>query len=152
MEMAVLQEVEAIARPIVDARGAYIIGVDLRGSQGGKILELFIDTDEGVSTDLCAEISRELSHALDEAAIIRSRYYLVVSSPGSDRPLRYLRQYRKHIGRRMRIRYRAGMETIRVTGELAEVKDDGIVLRTEDGRMLEVKIEAVLDSRVQTVW
>jgi ribosome maturation factor RimP len=150
--MAVLQELEAIARPIVESRNAYIIGIELRGNQGGKILELYIDTDEGVSTDLCAEVSREFSHALDIAGIITARYHLVVSSPGSDRPLKFLRQYRKHVGRRLTLKVQTDGAGARKEGDLEAVEEDAIVLRLNKKETVTIPFDTIVEAKVQTVW
>jgi ribosome maturation factor RimP len=150
--MAVVHEVETIARPIVDARGAFIIDIELRGNQGGKIVEVFIDTDAGVSTDLCAEISRELSHALDAANIIKYRYHLVVSSPGIDRPLKFLRQYSQHNGRRLTVKHRVNGAAVTSEGELAGLENDVILLRSDSGEILPVSFDSIIESRVKSVW
>jgi ribosome maturation factor RimP len=150
--MAVIEELETIARPIVESRNAYIIGIELRGNQGGRILELYIDTDEGVSTDLCAEVSRDFSHALDIAGVIASRYHLVVSSPGSDRPLRFLRQYRKHVGRRLAVKMRQEGASVRKEGELEGVGEGDITLRLKNKELLTIPFDAIVEAKVQTVW
>lgn len=65
---------------------------------------VFIDGDEGVSLDTCTQISRILESILDAEPTLGSIYELEVSSPGVSRPLKFLRQYLKHVGRTLKIK------------------------------------------------
>ena len=65
---------------------------------------VFIDGDEGVSLDTCTQISRILESILDAEPTLGGIYELEVSSPGVSRPLKFLRQYLKHIGRTLKIK------------------------------------------------
>src|SRR6267143_713765 len=67
--MPLPERIEEIARPVVESHDAYIIDVKVRGESGAKIAELFVDTDEGVTTGLCERISKELSGVLDAAEL-----------------------------------------------------------------------------------
>ena len=72
--------------------------VDLELSKGNK-LNVFVDSDSGMSFKKCQRISRYLESHLDEKLWLGEKYILEVSSPGVDRPLKFLRQYHKNIGR-----------------------------------------------------
>ncbi|MCB0650548.1 MAG: ribosome assembly cofactor RimP [Saprospiraceae bacterium] len=98
--------------------------IELKIHPGNKI-EVFIDSDEGVSFSTCQQISRYLEHHIDENGWLGATYVLEVSSPGVSRPLKLKRQYPKHIGRKFEVKQIEG-ET--VTGTLTEVSDSGIVL------------------------
>jgi ribosome maturation factor RimP len=149
--MEILQQVEELTRPIVERRGAFVVEARLRGEKKGKVLEIFIDTDEGVSTDVCAEVSRELSAALDAAELIRGSYQLVVSSPGTDTPLRFLRQYRKNLGRTMAIRRRGTAAP--VEGQLSEIDGETVVLRSgKPGTLQRIPFSEIEEAVVKTPW
>lgn len=95
----------------------------------GKVLVL-LDGDQGITIDTCAEISRQLSKALDERNLMGDNYLLEVSTPGVDQPLKLKRQYHKHVGRSLKIKLQDGSQ---VEGKLAEVKEDEILLHQEIG-------------------
>ena len=95
----------------------------------GKVLVL-LDGDQGINIDSCAEISRQLSKALDERNLIGDNYLLEVSTPGVDQPLKLKRQYHKHAGRNLKIKLQDGTQ---VEGKLAEVREEEIVLNQEIG-------------------
>ena len=150
--MSLIEQVEEIALPVVSEKNAFIVEIALRGNQGQKVLELFLDTDTGVTTEQCAEISRTLSHALDAAGLIRGRYHLVVSSPGTDRPLKFPRQYVKHVGRTLTVRMNEGDRVTRVDGILIVATTAGIVLEPENADPRTVTFEEIVEARVRTPW
>jgi ribosome maturation factor RimP len=82
--------------------GEYYI-VDLVVAPNNHI-GVFIDGDEGVSLDTCTQISRILEAVLDEEPALGGIYELEISSPGVTRPLKFLRQYLKHVGRTLKIK------------------------------------------------
>jgi ribosome maturation factor RimP len=98
--------------------------VDLEISPSKKIA-VFIDGDEGVSLDACTQISRVLESVLDEEPTLGGVYELEVSSPGVSRPLRFPRQYLKHMGRTLRLEMTGGAK---VEGLLENTSRDSISL------------------------
>ena len=59
-----------------------LVGLDLKGNEGMKILRVFINKKEGITLDDCAHFSKTLSVVLDMKEPIKSKYTLEVSSPG----------------------------------------------------------------------
>lgn len=152
---------ETLIEPLVRSSGAFLVDLVFRGEQGSRVLEVFVDTDEGVSTDLCAAISRTISSVLDRENIIAGRYYLVVSSPGVDRPLKSQRQYRRHIGHVLSVRYTDESETRSVEGELQAVSDEWIVLKKSVGdssatgraeEALRIPFGSISEARLKLSW
>jgi ribosome maturation factor RimP len=88
-------------------------------------LEVFIDSDMGVTFDKCRKISRYLEAIIDEQGWMGEKYVLEVSSAGIGRPLRLWRQYKKNIGRTLDITLKDGS---RRQGVLGEVKEDVLLL------------------------
>jgi len=103
--------------------GEYYL-VDLETSSSGHIT-VYIDGDEGVSLDACTQISRVLESVLDQEPTLGGIYTLEVSSPGVSRPLKFPRQYLKHIGRTLRVELINGDK---VEGELKTTSHDTITL------------------------
>lgn len=149
---AVVTLLEGITTPIAEAKGAYIIEIAIRGERGGKVVEVFLDSDEGLSTAICAAISRELSESLDAQNIIPGKYQLVVSSPGIERPLKYPRQYGKHVGRSLRItREKSGAKDI-VEGTLESIGETGIELMLKSKTRVAVAFDEINEAKVIPPW
>lgn len=118
----------AFAEEAVADTDIYVVDVDVRGRTGSRVVEVYVDRDEGIGVGEIAQTSRRLSFLLDAEDPIEGKYTLSVSSPGTNRSLSLLRQYPRHIGRDMRIAYTQDNEELTVTGELASVADDAITL------------------------
>jgi len=99
--------------------------IDVQISSGHKI-EVFVDSDQGLTLRMCTQLSRYLESFLDESADVPDKYKLEVSSPGATRPLVLKRQYHKHVDRTMEVQH--GEQTTQ--GVLKTVDDDQIVLHT----------------------
>lgn len=106
----------------------YLVETLFRNVNGAGYLEVFIDTDRGVTVEECARLSRKLTDDIDAKPelqdLLPSDLRLEVSSPGLSRPLKLARQYRKNVGRLLRVKYRDSENAPRtVTGRLTRVSD-----------------------------
>ena len=104
-----------------DLSDCFLVEVCLNGSK----LEVFLDSDRGVSFSQCQKLSRSIEAYLDESVVLGQKYTLEVSSPGIDRPLKYVRQYNKNIGRQIQVTLIDGSK---LEGELTKVEEDTITL------------------------
>ena len=98
--------------------------VDLKLHAHNK-LDVFIDSDFGISFEQCQKISRYLEQYLDEEQWLGEKYVLEVSSPGVSRPLVMKRQYPRNVGRKVEVKLADGDKR---SGTLKEVEEDHIVL------------------------
>lgn len=113
---------ELVAEKIADRDDLFIVDVKMRSD--GKLL-IFVDGDQGISIKDCVAISRHVGFHLEEENAIDKAYNLEVSSPGTDYPLASERQYRKNIGRTLRVKMQDGSE---VEGPLLDVSPQHIVI------------------------
>jgi ribosome maturation factor RimP len=141
--------IRELAEEVAQAHGAFLVDLFLRGGGQGRVLEVYVDTDPGITADGCAAISRDLSPRLDHENLIQGRYNLVVSSPGLDRPLKLLRQYRKNIGRNLKVRYRSDEEVRSVVARLVEVHAGSIELQEEGKESVVIPLDRVQESKVE---
>ena len=93
-------------------------------------LEVFIDSDSNMNFEKCRKISRYLEKHIDENKWLGEKYTLEVSSPGIGRPLLFLRQYQKNIGRKVEVSLND------------KTTKTGILLKADDGKLcIEEKIQ-----------
>lgn len=150
--MSLISQIEELAQPIANTQGAYLIDVKNRWEGKQQLIDIFVDTDEGVTIDLCAQISRQLIRTIDNSDIMKSPYRLQVSSPGIDRPLKFSRQYQKHIGRQLSIQYNLDGSILRLTGELIETADRHITIRLNDGTIKKINRDEIIEACINPVW
>ncbi len=85
-------------RPSVEQVGKELLGIEFINAGKHSVLRLFIDHENGIDVDDCAEVSRQVSAILDVEDPISSEYSLEVSSPGLDRPLFDLAHFEAVVG------------------------------------------------------
>lgn len=146
-----LQKLEEIVLPVLRTHGVDFIEAQIKGSRNNRIVRIFVDTDGGVSLDQCAAISRDLGASLDAADLLDSRYRLEVSSPGTDRPLRTLRDYERNIGRRVRIQYREGDSQSAIEGTIRAVTATEVEIASDRVSHF-VPLQAIELARIQVAW
>ena len=141
-------KLEQLAKPLVEMNGAFLVEVIFRGDHHQKIAEVFIDSDDGVTADLCEKISHSVSSVLNDSNLFINSYSLVVSSPGLDRPIKLLRQYKKNIGRMLSVKFRNVDLLETVKGTLLEVQDSLIILQIESSKTLEILFGNIVEAKV----
>jgi ribosome maturation factor RimP len=139
----------AVVGPVVEQAGYDL--EDLTVSRAGRrhLLRVVVDAEGGVSLDEVAELSRDISTALDQAeetggAFTAGEYVLEVGSPGVDRPLTQPRHWRRNIGRLVSVTAadrepapgpdRPVTLNRRMTGRIAAADDRGVTLETDGQR------------------
>ena len=124
----IASEIQQLIEQHIHDDSLFVVEVLVKGSaQVSKVIVL-IDGDEGVSIDQCASISRSVGEELESLPFLEGKFTFEVSSPGVDHPLRSIRQYAQHMGRRLAIETKAGAEHI---GTLLQVAEGRITLQTE---------------------
>jgi ribosome maturation factor RimP len=103
-------------------------------------LRVYIDKETGVDIEDCGNVSEKLSEKLDEVDPIPQNYFLEVSSPGAERPLKKEKDFLKAIGKNVYIKT---YEPI-----LDEKEFEGI-LTSFDGK--EVTLEVRIKTRKKTI-
>jgi len=100
----------------------FLVALDITGENK---VEIFIDSDSGINSYKCQRVSRYIEAKLDETGWLGDSYGLEVSSPGLDRPLVLIRQYKKNIGRDIKVTLKDGTVS---EGILVVADDDKIIV------------------------
>ncbi|MBN3564734.1 MULTISPECIES: ribosome maturation factor RimP [Aliamphritea] len=126
---AKMSTLEALIEPSVVALGLELWGIEMLSQGRQSMLRVYIDSENGVGVDDCANVSRQISGVLDVEDPISGEYTLEVSSPGMDRPLFKLSQYQDYIGHVVQLRLRMPFDGRRkFKGVLNGIEDEDIVL------------------------
>lgn len=96
----VTEQVEELALPVVQELGLELVDIEFLKEGRDWFLRVYIDTPEGnIDIDQCAQVSERLSEELDRTDPIPQNYFLEVSSPGAERPLKKEEDFEKAVGR-----------------------------------------------------
>ena len=130
------ENIVRISNEIAEKLNFFVIDINFRGDNRKKIIEVFVDAEKNIDADNLAEISREINSIIEEQDIIQQAYRLDVSTPGVDRPLKFLKQFPKHINRNFEVTYRAGDETRTITGKLLSVDREELTFLSDKKEVL----------------
>lgn len=135
--MVTKETLEALIEPIAEAMGLELWGVEFMVHRKSSVLRIYIDRDNGVGLEDCEQLSRQLGAVLDVEDPIPGEYTLEVSSPGLDRPLYSLGQYRRFIGETIDLKLRFPYEARRkYKGTLKAIEADDVILTVDDHEYL----------------
>lgn len=105
--------------------------VDIQVKPNNRI-EVYIDSDSGITFQTCQRISRYLEAAIEERDLLGPQYVLDVSSPGVGRPIKFYRQYPRNLGRIVELTVDdPELGTLVVSGKLLEVTTEQLTLEEE---------------------
>jgi ribosome maturation factor RimP len=125
------EKILQIVENSISETGFFLIDTNIRGDNRKRIIEVFVDSSESVSADNLAELSSKINDVLSETEGI-GNYRLDVSTPGVDRPLKFLEQYPKNVNRNFELEYQIGDEIKKTKAKLESV--NGSELTFNDGK------------------
>ena len=143
---SIKQNILNAVKEISEENNLFLLEVLFRGTERNWVIEIFIDGEDTLAADDCARISREINQAIEEKELLDSPYRLDVSTPGVDRPLKYFKQYKKHINRKFEVRYKSGENKKNITGKLVKIEDNNLYFYS--GREQVIKFEDIIKAKV----
>lgn len=139
-------DLELLLAPVVTAAGLDLEGLEIAAAGRRRVVRVYVDKDGGVDLDAVAEISREISAALDGSDLLGgSPYVLEVSSPGIDRPLTEPRHWRRAADRLVTAALIGGGQ---LTGRVYSADDAAVQLEVA-GRLRKLDFAEITSGRVQ---
>jgi ribosome maturation factor RimP len=104
MSKKVTEIVAELAQPIVDELNLELVDIEYVKEGKDWFLRVFIDSEDGIDIEDCGNVSEKLSEVLDEKDPIENLYFLDVSSPGAERPLKKDKDFQKAIGKQVAVK------------------------------------------------
>jgi ribosome maturation factor RimP len=164
-----IDRIRAIAERVARSNNLEIFDVQFRRESGGWMLRIYVDVpfgeadaaiedeaerrsraDASPSIQDLEQISRDVSAILDVEETIDHSYTLEVSSPGLDRPLRSVADYRRFAGRMAKIVVSQPVDRqTHFEGRLAGVDGDAIVIETTPGKRQRIPLSLVTRARLE---
>lgn len=125
-ETGIAAQIARIAEPVLQGLGFRLVRVKLSG-QAGLTVQIMAERPDGsMSVDDCETVTMALSPVLDVEDPVKSAYRLEISSPGIDRPLVRVSDFRRACGREARIERRSTVEgRKRYRGQIVSVEGEG---------------------------
>lgn len=123
------QKLTDMLKPAVEEVGKTLLGCEFISAGNHSVLRLFIDHEDGIEVDDCAEVSRQVGAILDVEDPISSEYSLEVSSPGLDRPLFEMSHFQAVVGETINVKLSMPLNGRRkFKGKLSAIEGDTLVV------------------------
>jgi len=149
----VIETVSEIAVPILNREGFELVDIEYTKEGPNWYLRIFIDSEQKrVDLNDCAHISELLSQKLDEVDPIPEAYFLDVSSPGAERPLKKEADYQRAIGKNVLVTTYVPIEGQKeIQGVLVAVNEEKLWIES-DAKTFEIPREKVAKARLAIVF
>jgi ribosome maturation factor RimP len=161
-----LERIRAVAERVAQSLGLEVFDVQWRREAVGPVLRIIIDRvpqpqtgaaavgaagrEESVTVDDCRRVSDDASALLDVEDVIDHAYTLEVSSPGLDRPLRHMADFRRFQGRLAKIVVSEAVDGQKhLTGRLEGVEGDLILLADAKDRVHRIRLPLITRARLE---
>ena len=149
MSVLIIDRVRDYLQSLLPTMELELFDVQFRREGHGWVLRVFIDSETGVTLAHCSDVSRELGRYLDVEDFIDHAYHLEVSSPGLERPLRSLDDFRRYCGKKARVKVHEAIDDEKVfEGIIGETVDDLVCLGLDDGRSVKFSFEKINKARL----
>lgn len=149
MSELIIDKVRSFLQSLLSSMELELFDVQFLRDGHGWVLRVFIESETGVTLDHCSLVSRELGRYLDVEDFIDHAYSLEVSSPGLERPLRSIDDFRRYCGKKARVKVHNAINNEKVfEGVIEEVVGDLIHLKLEDDRSVHFSFEMINKARL----
>ena len=148
-----LANLETLVVECISKLDLHLIDLVIKNEGKGKSVEIYVDAEQGITTKLCSEASRSVDGAIESSGILPGPYHLTVSSPGVSRSLKYLWQYKKHLGRALALKLRAEGGTREIAGKLESMDGTSVVVSVgKNGARESVRFDEIVEAYVKAPW
>jgi len=135
-------KIAELADQTARSMGMELVLAELKGGSGRSMVRIYLDRPGGITLEDCERFSRRMSVLLDVEDPIPFSYVLEVSSPGLDRPLTKEEDFRRFVGKPVKVRTRVAFEGRRnIQGRLMDVKEGRVVIETAPGSRFAIELK-----------
>ncbi len=147
--MDLIRNISEKAEKVAGSHGLDLVDVELFRAGRRRILRVYIGKRGGVGVEDCAKVSRDLGVLLDAENVMEDdTYTLEVSSPGLDRPFKTLQDFRRNVGRFVRISTREPVEGKKLLVGRLEDADEASVKLDADGKPRSIPMDLIVQAKV----
>ena len=135
-----------MAEPIVKEHGLELVDVEYIREKDW-FLRIYINKPGGIDIDDCSVVSSKLTKVLDERDPIKEKYYLEVSSPGIDRPLKKDKDFQNNYGKMVDVQLFAPLDGKKEFVGVLSSHSDMLISLIVEGKEIELERKAVASIR-----
>ncbi len=125
-----------LIEPTVKSLGITLWDVRFVKEGASYYLRVYIDKEDGVGIDDCADVSRAIDPIIDEADPIDKQYYLEVCSPGIERELTREWHFSASVGKTVTVKLFSAISGKKEFSGTLQVEDGKLLLLTDEGEIM----------------
>lgn len=145
-----LKKVEDLISPVCENLGYHLVEREFTNDAGRWILRLYVERDDGnASISDCERVSHAVEGLLDVEDVISNRYYLEVSSPGLNRPLRRESDFQKYAGAYIHLKTKDQIDGRQNYKGILKGFQDGHILMEIDHLDYKIPYDQLLRAKVE---
>lgn len=138
-KMRVVDVVERLINNFIKDKEYELVDVEFVKEGQHRYLRVYMDKEGGISLDDCKLISDYLSEKLDELDPIEENYFLEVSSPGIERPLKKDKDFIKYKGKLIQVKLYRPLDGQKLyEGILEGLKNEEVILKLDSGKAIKI--------------
>ena len=129
----VVQQVMQLIEPILNEMDVELVDVEFLSVRSKWVLRIFVDEQDGITLDRCAQVSKEIGTLIDMKDIVEHEYVLEVSSPGLNRPLKKVKDFIWATGKKVTLKTVSPVNGRRkFTGILKSFNEGALAIQTDN--------------------
>lgn len=149
-QQSVAGRIEKIAAEAARGNGVEYVHTEIVGTKRNMVVRVYIDKPEGVTIEDCSLVSRDIETVLDADDFIPSAYTLEVSSPGLERGLYSLDDFRKFAGKKAKVKTTDAIDgQANFNGRIIEVENDEIVFDDRTNGTVRIPFNSVAKANLK---
>lgn len=147
--MDLIEKLKLALEDDIENLGYELVDLEFIGGKDGKRLIFYIYNEEGITIDDCEKVSGFLDEKLDELDLIKSSYYLEVSSQDLSRPLKTDKDLLRNKDELLKIKLKNGDL---ILAKMKDIKEDSIIFTKEDGEDVEINKTDIKEIKIEIVF
>jgi ribosome maturation factor RimP len=147
---AIAERVSRIAAAVAGENGVEYVNTEIAGTKRNMVVRVFVDKPEGVTIDDLTAVSRGIEAILDVEDFIPTAYVLEVSSPGLERGLFSLDDYRRFSGKKARVKTNAPINgQTNFSGRIAGVEGDTVEFEDKTNGLVKIPFADIMKANLR---
>lgn len=147
-QQKIIEKIEKIVTPVVNEMGLSLVDIEYMQDGGYWYVRIYVENLNGdITLEECAAISGKIDEDVDK--LIEQRFFLEVSSPGIERPLKKIEDFIRFKGEKIKVSLKHKINDKKsFEGIITECKDNIIFLEIEEENIIEIPFSEVKKANI----
>lgn len=147
-QQKIIEKIEKIVTPVINEMGLSLVDIEYMQDGGYWYVRIYVENLNGeITLEECAAISGKIDEDVDK--LIEQRFFLEVSSPGIERPLKKIEDFIRFKGEKIKVSLKHKINDKKsFEGIITECKDNIIFLEIEEENIVEIPFSEVKKANI----